>query len=245
MKVATLTLVTLLIASMFFVGITTSTVEYDPWVDLDDDGDIDMFDVVNMAGRYGTSGTPINKTALLLELQSKIDSLNASLIELKDWANTTAEKLEQTKTIRFYEPNETMVDVNSVWVDAASFVWTPNNTDNNQIVSLILFYEFATIVPAGVADFDYQIAINGYTYTYSSDAADTMGVYRKSQTYNIPISRFSEDTGQGIFSYGIYPNADSYTITLRIREYYYTQGCKLYIKNVNLLLNVIDGLPIP
>src|SRR4030042_2590068 len=31
---------------------------------------------------FGAEGTPINKTALLLELQSRVDSLNASLIDL-------------------------------------------------------------------------------------------------------------------------------------------------------------------
>ncbi|MCK4685099.1 MAG: hypothetical protein KAT44_09080 [Pirellulales bacterium] len=32
---------------------------------MDDDGDIDIFDIVNIAARYRTTGTPINKTALL------------------------------------------------------------------------------------------------------------------------------------------------------------------------------------
>ena len=61
----------------------TGSSEYDPWADINDDGIIDMYDLAYLGKLYGTTGTPINKTALLLELQSRIDSLNASLIELQ------------------------------------------------------------------------------------------------------------------------------------------------------------------
>jgi len=57
--------------------------EYDPWIDSNDDGTIDIFDAIMLSNRYATTGTPINKTALLLELQDKIDSLNASLLGLE------------------------------------------------------------------------------------------------------------------------------------------------------------------
>ena len=53
---------------------------YDPWWDLDDDGRIDISDLARVSGAFGTYGTPINKTELLLELQSEIDSLNSSLL---------------------------------------------------------------------------------------------------------------------------------------------------------------------
>lgn len=40
-------------------GVSTRSVgEYDPWADLDNDGDIDIFDVVRMTVNYGTSGEP-------------------------------------------------------------------------------------------------------------------------------------------------------------------------------------------
>lgn len=47
---------------------------YCPWYDSDDDGDIDIFDVVDFADRYGTTGTPMNKTDML-EALSKVDNL--------------------------------------------------------------------------------------------------------------------------------------------------------------------------
>ena len=81
MKTKTM-LIVVLACSMLLVGITSSA-PYDPWCDLDDDGDIDIFDIVKMAGAYGTTGTPINKTELLLELEGRIDTLNATVMELQ------------------------------------------------------------------------------------------------------------------------------------------------------------------
>jgi len=57
--------------------------QYDPWMDINDDGIIDYMDIVNICRLFGTTGTPINKTALLLEILSRIDSLNASLQDLE------------------------------------------------------------------------------------------------------------------------------------------------------------------
>lgn len=57
MRKTVLALACVILAPMFLVGITTSA-EYDPWSDLDADGDIDIFDVVKIAGSYGTTGDP-------------------------------------------------------------------------------------------------------------------------------------------------------------------------------------------
>ena len=56
--------------------------DYDPWYDLNDDGKIDMRDIGGMARKFGTTGTPINKTELLLDLQAKIDALNDTIDSL-------------------------------------------------------------------------------------------------------------------------------------------------------------------
>jgi hypothetical protein len=56
---------------------------YDPWLDLNDDGTIDSTDLGILGAVWGTAGEPINKTALLLELLSRIDTLNATVMELK------------------------------------------------------------------------------------------------------------------------------------------------------------------
>jgi len=48
---------------------------YDPWLDNNDDGKINILDIAATAKAYGTTGTPINKTALLLDLQSRVETL--------------------------------------------------------------------------------------------------------------------------------------------------------------------------
>ena len=42
--------------------------EYDPWLDVNDDGAIEMRDVSSVARAYGTSGTPVNKTEMAQEV---------------------------------------------------------------------------------------------------------------------------------------------------------------------------------
>jgi hypothetical protein len=85
-----------MILTLILIPISGSqiTPQYDPWVDINDDGVIDIFDAISFATVFGTTGTPINKTALLLELQAKIESLNASLLNLEAYLITRITDLE-------------------------------------------------------------------------------------------------------------------------------------------------------
>jgi hypothetical protein len=65
--------------------------DYNPWLDINDDGVIDGSDIIMMARAFGAGGDPVNKTALLYdvnatftELLSEIDSSNASLTDLRN-----------------------------------------------------------------------------------------------------------------------------------------------------------------
>jgi hypothetical protein len=69
---------------------------YDPWADANDDGVIDGGDLAYTARMFGTAGDPINKTALLLELESRVDSLNSSLLTLEAYLTTRITTLEAT-----------------------------------------------------------------------------------------------------------------------------------------------------
>lgn len=69
------------LVAAFFVGVTTSSIppiEYDPWYDLNDDGYIGIGDIRAVAKYYDTSGTPINKTKLLMFLMSGYISVPAA-----------------------------------------------------------------------------------------------------------------------------------------------------------------------
>ena len=85
-----------LTATLFMVKPTRSQSanEYSPWTDLNDDGKIDILDLVKIALAFGTEGDPVDKTALLIEvnatfanLQSRMDAMNSSLLELWDTVN--------------------------------------------------------------------------------------------------------------------------------------------------------------
>ena len=71
-----------LLAGLFFSNIILAQDggSYDPWIDTNDDGIIDAIDLQALATIYSNSGTPINKTALLLELEARINSLNTTLL---------------------------------------------------------------------------------------------------------------------------------------------------------------------
>ena len=103
---------------------------YDPWIDYNDDGKIDYLDLYMLAKAYGTSGTPINKTALLLELQYKVDSLNASLLDLEGRVDAleapgsvTNIKLDDNAIPFDTITSKTYYDTNSVaWVDMPAYM---------------------------------------------------------------------------------------------------------------------------
>lgn len=80
-------LVALCLTGILFITMPTrsnpESGKYDAWVDLNDDGVIDIFDAIILANAFGTSGTPINKTDVLIDLQQKVDSLNNTLNELQ------------------------------------------------------------------------------------------------------------------------------------------------------------------
>jgi hypothetical protein len=49
-------LLTFCLTASIFMVTTSNSAEYDPWVDLNDDGKINIFDVVGMTSRYGATG---------------------------------------------------------------------------------------------------------------------------------------------------------------------------------------------
>ncbi|UCD96409.1 MAG: hypothetical protein JSV35_07975 [Candidatus Bathyarchaeota archaeon] len=89
--------VLVLLSISVLIGTTISTppeclpTGYCPWCDFDDDGDIDIFDIVEIAGRYGYNGTAMNKTDLLESL-SQLENLTQRIAVLETeftWLNST------------------------------------------------------------------------------------------------------------------------------------------------------------
>jgi hypothetical protein len=67
-------LATFCLAATLFMILPTQSApaegEYDPWLDVNDDGEIDILDLSRLALAFKSSGEPIDKTSLLLELQT-------------------------------------------------------------------------------------------------------------------------------------------------------------------------------
>lgn len=86
-------------------------IPYDPWMDINDDGVINILDMKLLKLAYSSTGTPINKTALLLEL-------NASVAELE----TRVSELE-AETLGFTNP--------PAYDSLKVYGWRPINPDTN------------------------------------------------------------------------------------------------------------------
>lgn len=71
--------------------------KYDPWVDLNDDGTINILDFAYLGTKFLASGEPINKTGLLLELETRVEALESVTDGLStngDTVNTLISDLE-------------------------------------------------------------------------------------------------------------------------------------------------------
>lgn len=53
--------------------------EYNPWADINGDGTVNILDAITLANSFGTSGTPINKTETLADLQLRLDRIEQFL----------------------------------------------------------------------------------------------------------------------------------------------------------------------
>jgi hypothetical protein len=79
-------------ATLFLVvpSLSASSVHsYDPLLDVNDDGAINIIDISKVAAAFKTSGTPINKTALLLGAGANAISFNSTFAEVEVTVNET------------------------------------------------------------------------------------------------------------------------------------------------------------
>lgn len=157
-------LATFCITAILFTAIpirsTPTPAEYDPWIDTNDDGIINYEDLFNLASRYGTLGTPINKTDLLLELNATVEDLLSRVEALEAPESVTTERIEDgavtneklaAEAIPFASVSgvttTTTTSTGGVWedMDAMSVTITFNQTSH----LLIVFTLMASTNPAG------------------------------------------------------------------------------------------------
>jgi hypothetical protein len=168
MKNISLALIAVLLLPAVLVGVTASVSttgihDYDPWCDLDDDGDIDIFDIVDIANRYGTTGTPVNKTELLYNvsdtladlltqietLQAQITTMTTNIVEM----NNTLTYLSETSTRFLYSdglPVDLWIDSgikDTGWVTVKSVAIPPNTLLNRTVLLLLSWMAYKTLSP--------------------------------------------------------------------------------------------------
>lgn len=115
-------LLTFCLTTLLFMVVPTrsqSFGEYDPWCDINDDGKIDILDVVSITGKYALTGAPTNKTALLLELQSRIATLETDLTSI----NSTIADLKTRLDLLAYVHNASWSNTQVLVYSQISLEW--------------------------------------------------------------------------------------------------------------------------
>ncbi len=85
MKTHLLTAFLLLAVALTVSANTAQTMDYNPRYDFDMDGDIDIFDIVDIAGRYRTQGQPEQQSALLRFNVSEATPLHVQQGIVPEW----------------------------------------------------------------------------------------------------------------------------------------------------------------
>ena len=132
------------------------------------------------------------------------------------------------KRIRFHEPTETTNSNQYEFKNAMTFDWTPDDTSNNAILSIICYFQYRSTCE----EFRFKLLINEET-SCSFIGGSNSPNYTWSQVFK--IREFGLD---GIKTS---PNQDIYNITFQFKPQY--SSCTASVKDINIFLEVVDGMP--
>lgn len=108
---------------------TSGIGEYDPWIDPNYDGTVNILDCILISNHWDTTGTPLNKTELLnmndtlAEILARIDSLNNTNAVLQSKVDNLTASLAETQ-IELGNLNNTDISQNS------SIIFLMSKVDN-------------------------------------------------------------------------------------------------------------------
>lgn len=127
------------------------------------------------------------------------------------------------KTVRFYNSSETVLEIANNPVNASVFVWTPENTSNNAILQGVIYFQFLSNTSHQLG---FQVFINEIlVYNLVSYSSPATPAYEWSRIISLTTE--------------VYPNQSNYTIRFYPTNNY---NLPLKIRNVNIILQTIDGL---
>ena len=165
--------------------------EYNPIADLTGpegipDGIINMRDIGYICNLFGAKGTPVNWTKLFEdvdELQSKVNSLNASLVELQSRIAELETELAILNATKLGKP-----DYDSAWfsiTQGKSVILTHNLTTTNVLVYMVGKYSDYASPYIHQHDYGGELSMGNYYGAYWSDLTETtIRVTRQGQDIN-------------------------------------------------------------
>ena len=131
----------------------------------------------------------------------------------------------QSRRIRFHNPDITVNNDQNTFMTAAAFVWTPNNSENNVILSISCYFGYRC---AGKG-FRFRVAIN----------EKTMSAVEELTSIHWTVSNVftNHDFVEGM---RVFPNQSSYTLEFQFKP----EGPfdTAYVKDINIYLDVVDGM---
>lgn len=189
----------------------------------------------------GTLQTQINSlNASQIALETKTTELNASLVELQERMNSAEEQMNQVKTIRFYEPSETYLpEAHGESAEFARFEWIPQNPVNNAIIQMLIYVEWKGTCNKFLIKTEVSAA---GSVLLPFDESEVHCWSQLSEEYSsstiMQVELHTRTGGRWII-----PDQHNYTMVLKVQGDWEGYG-SVYIRNTNLLLTVIDDLPV-
>ena len=135
----------------------------------------------------------------------------------------------QPQRLRFHEPKETANDNSHEFKDAAVFVWPPNNSEENAILSIRCHFQYR----CGWEGFRFRVTVNDST-VMSSNGWLTSIDYTSSPIYS-DCNSGSQKPAK------IFPNQSNYTIKFQFKSR--KSFDTTYVKDINVYIEVADGMP--
>jgi hypothetical protein len=132
----------------------------------------------------------------------------------------------ETKWIASHESSVTVNDNFSTFKTAATFVWVPDNSVYNGIVSTLCTFKYQCTGKA----FRFRMRINGTVMSSIEVQGNT--TWSLSQVY----TESSFDGGMKVQT-----NQDSYIIEFQFEPY--GSSDRAYVRDISMFLEIVDGLP--
>jgi len=168
----------------------------------------------------------------------------------------------QIEIIRFYEPDEMNVTGYQYWDTVASFVWTPKNPANNVILEVYCYFEYRCENPeehvwewegAFWWEMKFAMRINDFKcneYGQIRKSANNQAEWGEQYSTEWKQTCFGTESGKELGTWldtrGLWINPNQNNYTLKLDVYHSDRASSstpTFVRNINVILEVIDGIP--